>query len=394
MFKKQFLYAVLVLLFTAVTFSSCDESNEPKLDNKKDPNLKALPTYTARMDDIFEVESGNMSFKEILSNTNEYGHIWDMRIDKERNFLYAMTTTDLIKINLNTNQYGSILNLQDVDYEDMFRGGIPINGVPLLSIAHNGDVYIATRTNPYGAIADIKNWIKVDVKTYKAEIIGKTLNTLFNAYKASNNKYYIAEFTHAERPAQYTVRAYDANLENPVIVENKGSSLTLRNARSNYVGNIFEINNKVRFLYSTGHYMDVVGETPGEVKALNVDKDVAYDEDHLWLWCIGIDYAGKDYYLLNSLNGRFGITKKAEYILAKAIGDIDNDFKKIGKFNIIQSFEYNNKEYYMAAEANVYNVFVTDKNGDMYLLMHHPYGPTAPYDLGETYGGIYKIMLK
>lgn len=388
---------IYLFLFSFLTIAIISCEDEDKVINQTDKSLKSIPESSVKVGDIFETISGNLSFEEILSNENEFGHIWNMQLDKERDILYAFTSTNLLKIDLKKKAFGSILDSTNIAYKDYVYKAfkinkLPINSIPEMSVNANGELFCVLRNNSAGDVLNIDNWLKINPSKNEASIIGRTTPFIhFRSFQASNKKFYTSAFTTSDG---YHVSVYDEKLQNSKIVIPKQSGYS---ASTEYITSIQELpNNKIRFLSAAGFYADVVDdEQTATATAILASKEVQRNSDDLRLYSLGMDYSKHDYYLLKaSTSGSNPSKKPIEYIIGRAKADITNPFENAGEFRIKKSLEYESKTYYWGAIASAYTVFTVANNGDMYLLIHHPNAVTAERAPELNIGGIYKISIK
>lgn len=387
---------IYLFLFSFLTIAIISCEDEDKVINQTDKSLKSIPKSSVDVGDVFEKISGNLIFEEILSNENEFGHIWNIQLDKERDILYAFTSTNLLKIDLKKKTFGSILDSTNIAYNDyvykaLKSNKLPINSIPELSVNANGELFSVLRYNSYGDALNIDNWLKINPSKHEASIVGRTTPfTHFRSFQASNKKFYTSEFTGTE----YRVSVYDEKLQNPKIVIPKQSGFS---ASTQYITSIQELpKHKIRFLFASGFYADVVDdEQTATATAISASKEVQRNSDDLRLYSLGMDYSKDGYYLLKASTAGSNPSKNPiEYIIGRAKADITNTFENAGEFRIKKSLEFESKTYYWGAIASAYTVFTVANNGDMYLLIHHPYAVAAERAPELNVGGIYKISIK
>ncbi|WP_084421116.1 IPT/TIG domain-containing protein [Algoriphagus vanfongensis] len=354
------------------------------------PELKIVETPPSQglpVDQIFEVVSGNLVFEEVLSNGNDYGAIWNIQIDPDKNVLYAVTASALLKIDLSTNAVTKLAGQES----DIYKNDLNMYNFLTLPMAlyPKGDVLYGLK-NPTFMISEVKNGFRLNLSTNTPEMLGdhKISNGAdpYGMFVGDNNRIYLPEFI-SPGPG-YTLVSYDLNFTDRKILHEDAGNFTFLLGMG---GNKYRYVTK-RTIHDS-KYIDGDGETISDfISWTDQLKPIQFDT---YTRLIGMDYRNSNFYVLAATakdGANVGATSypKLHYNLGMQSNGNGN-FQKMGEFSIKQTFQFNGNTYYIRSQESAYKSFAVDKHGDVYILLQSPIHPSTGEELSPGAGGIYRV---
>ena len=339
------------------------------------------------VDQIFEVVSGNLSFEEVLSNANEYGAIWNIQIDAEKNVMYAVTASALLSIDLSTNAVTKLAGQESAIYKN------DLNLYNLLTLPMalypKGEVLYGLKNHTF-MISEVKNGFRFNVSTKTPEMLGdhKINNGAdpYGMFVGDNNRIYMPEFI-SPGPG-YALVSYNLDFTDRKILHEDAGNFTfmlgMEGDKFRYVSK--RTINDAKYIEGNGDNISDFISWKDQLKPIEFDT---------YTRLIGMDYRNSNFYVLAATakdGANVGSTSypKLHYNLGKQTNGSGN-FQKMGEFSIKQTFEFNGTTYYVRSQESAYKSFVADKNGDVYVLLQTPFHPSSGEELAPGAGGIYKI---
>lgn len=345
----------------------------------------ATPTTGIPIEELFEVVEGNLTIEEILSNNNEYGTVWSMQIDEANHTLYAVTVDNLISINLSNRSVTHILGpTHAIMKNDLAAQNNPAGVLQAIYPADDGYLYGAR--NVFAAVLSANNVFKLNLQSKAHSFLGSA--KVYNGasgqaiFFSSDKKFYIPEFgSFSGSGSTYGLASYDENMKN----------------RNSMADKIFPSAANFKQLIPTGaNSFRAVGIHSGkrfyrDVTNGNIGEETDWNEALAPLLpgtLVGMDHSNGNFYALFNEAVTDGEKRQANYTIGTATGN--GTFEKKGVFTIKKSFEYDGDIYYLNSLYNNFNIFATDKNGSIYILVQTPidgqYNEVLP-----GAGGIYRI---
>lgn len=363
-----------------------DAVEGPELQIEEKQETLGLP-----VEEIFEVIDGDISFEEVLSNANEFGAIWNIQIDAEKNVLYAVTATSLLSIDLTTN---SVTKLAGTESE-IYKNDLNVyNSLTLpLALYPKGNTLFGIKSGVF-MIGGVQNGFKLNLSSNSVEMFGdhKITNGAdpYGLFVGDNERIYMPEFV-SPGPG-YVFASYDKNFLNRKVLQEDAGNFVFLLAMSG---------NKYRYVSKRSigdiKYFDGDGESVGDFiswkdQLLSISADGAS-----FTRLIGMDYRNSNIYAMAAAsldNANIGVTSypKLNYTLGKQMNASGN-FQKLGEFSIIQTFQFAGNTYYIRSGESAMKTFVVDKSGDAYILLQTPINPSTGEEVSPGSGGIYKVKL-
>ena len=349
--------------------------------------VEKQPTQGLPVDQIFELVSGNLSFEEVLSNVNEYGAIWNIQIDPDKNIMYAVTASALLSIDLSTNAVTKLADQESAIYKNDLN---MYNFLTLpMALYPKGDVLYGLK-NPTFMISEVKNGFKFNVSSKSPEMLGdhKINNGAdpLGMFVGTNNRIYMPEFI-SPGPG-YALVSYNAEFTDRKILHEDAGNFTfllgMEGDKYRYVSK--RTINDAKYIEGNGENVSDFISWKDQLKPIEFDT---------YTRLIGMDYRNSNFYVLAATakdGANVGATSypKLHYALGMQTGGSGN-FQKVGEFSIKQTFEYGGTTYYVRSQESAYKSMVVDKNGDVYVLIQTPVHPNTGEELAPGAGGIYKI---
>ena len=330
------------------------------------------------IDEIFEVVSGNLSFEEVLLNNTEYGPFWTFEIDRENHKLYAVGRRGIVEIDLNSNSSQLIVDANDKVYIPEL-GTAAVSTIPQ-AIYPDGKGNLYGVKSPLAAIFAPTNIFKIDLSSKTSTMIGNTkINAggIFAGMYVSNDRIFLTRAL-----GGYDLLSFDLNM---------GDAKTLLNFQSKRASELIPMGgNKLRLLRDQKvqelHYSQVDGaDITGPIDWSSAVNSLR-PADGAGAEIVGMEYLNGDFI------GMFASLDE-EYTIGVQTGGNGNFMKK-GEFIIKQTYLRNGNPTpvlaYEIDDALRGNVFVVDKNGDIFILLQTPTDAQGNFIAGQL-GGIYKV---
>ena len=345
----------------------------PELAITADPVNEGPP-----IDEIFEVVSGNLSFEEVIMNSNAYGPFWTFEIDRDNHKLYAVGRNGIVEIDLNSKSSKLIVDANDQVYTPEL-GTAGVSTIPQ-AIFPDGKGNLYGVKSPLAAIFAPTNIFKIDLSAKNSTMIGNTkvnAGGIFAGMYVSDDRIYLTRAGNG-----YDLLSYDLTM---------GDAQTVVNFQSKRASELIPMEgNTFRLIrdqkMSELHYNQIEDGVASELVNWSGQLESFRSATGKPTEISGMEF----------LNGNFiGMFASLdnEYTFGVQTGGAGN-FVKTGEFIIKQTYQRNGNTYpilaYEIDDTLRGNVLVVDKNGDAYILLQTPTDGQGNFIAGPL-GGIYKV---